>query len=60
MVVSCSHSIFAPHSPLPLIPKGDPKFPKEGPMPPILGGEYIQSPPDLGDLGGIAGFMQEI
>jgi hypothetical protein len=29
-------------------------------MPPILGGEYIQSPPDLGDLGGIAGFMQEI
>jgi hypothetical protein len=25
-----------------------------------LGGEYIQSPPELGDLGGIPGFMQEV
>jgi hypothetical protein len=28
--------------------------------PPILGGGYIQSPPELGDLGGIPGFMQEV
>jgi hypothetical protein len=30
------------------------------PSPPILGGEYIQSPPEWGDLGGIPGFMQEV
>jgi hypothetical protein len=30
------------------------------PSPPILGGECIQSPPELGDLGGIPGFMQEV
>ena len=30
------------------------------PSPPTLGGEYIQSPPELGDLGGIPGFMQEV
>jgi len=30
------------------------------PSPPILGGTGIQSPPKLGDLGGIPGFMQEV
>ncbi len=30
------------------------------PNPPILGGTWIQSPPILGDLGGIPGFMQEV
>jgi hypothetical protein len=45
-------SIFAP--PTPPIPRGDPM------PPPILGGECIQSPPELGDLGGIPGFMQEV
>ncbi len=30
------------------------------PSPPRLGGECIQSPPELGDLGGIPGFMQEV
>ena len=30
------------------------------PSPPILGGECIQSPPGLGDLGGIPAFMQEV
>jgi hypothetical protein len=30
------------------------------PNPPKLGGEYIQSPPELGDLRGIPGFMQEV
>ena len=30
------------------------------PSPPILGGEYIQSPPELGDLGGIPAFRQEV
>jgi hypothetical protein len=28
--------------------------------PPILGGEYIQSPPELADLRGIPAFMQEV
>ena len=40
--------------PTPPIPRGDPM------PPPILGGECIQSPPELGDLGGIPGFMQEV
>jgi hypothetical protein len=30
------------------------------PSPPILGGTGIKSPPNLGDLGGFPGFMQEI
>ncbi|HEY9674742.1 MAG TPA: hypothetical protein V6D11_25105 [Waterburya sp.] len=30
------------------------------PSPPIFWGEYIQNPPNLGDLGDIAGFIQEV
>ncbi len=47
-------SIFAPPLPPPPPPPWGPH------APPRLGGEGIQSPPELGDLGGIPGFMQEV
>ncbi len=41
-----------PYSPLPLIPKGDPEFPRGDPMPPNFGGNKNLKSPRIGGFRG--------